>query len=290
MKLVFYFFSPRIVMLQLLFLAAIPLFAQESGYSLSAIAPQDEISVLKQQHNNDTVPAYYYRINGAYLKTYWHDFKHVATAPVHWKGRQWGKFAAIAGATGLVMLTLDEPVQQIMIHNQEEALKTSSEIFYPLGNRFPPLLLTGMYVTSLITNNRRMEHATLSVAKSLAISTVFYTASKSLIRRQRPTRTEDPYDFVPPFTNKGYTSFPSGHTNTAFAVATAFSLEYNDKKWVPWIAYSLATLTAVSRVYDNRHWFSDIIIGASVGHFVTKAIYRQEYKRRAAGKIDLKGL
>jgi membrane-associated phospholipid phosphatase len=280
-KLVINSLSPRILLVQLLLVTSLSLFAQENSDSVANITPLN--------NKTDTIPGYYYRVNGAYLKTYWQDFKHVAAAPVRWKGRQWGKFAAVVSATGLVMLTLDEPVQQMMMRNQKEAFKSASDVFYPLGNRFPPLLLSGMYLTSLITKNRRMEHASLSVAKSLAISTAFYTASKSIIRRQRPTRTEDPYDFVAPFSKKGYTSFPSGHTNTAFAVATAFALEYNDKKWVPWVAYSLATLTAVSRVYDNRHWFSDIIIGASVGHFVTKAIYRQEYKRRAAGKINVKG-
>lgn len=238
----------------------------------------------------DSIPGYYYRINGTYLKSFWTDFKYVAVAPLHWKGQEWAKFGAIVGASGLSMLVLDKPNQKMMLRNQNGTLNEASDFLYPLGNRFPPLLLVGMYATSVLTHNRRWEHATLSVAKSLAIATVFYTASKSVIRRQRPTRTDDPYDFVSPFSKKGYTSFPSGHTNTAFAVATAFSLEYNDKKWVPWVAYTLASLTSISRMYDNRHWFSDVIIGASIGHFVTKLVYKQEYKRRAAGRINLKGI
>jgi membrane-associated phospholipid phosphatase len=275
------------------FLSALQATAQEVSDSASATAPlqaTDTSKSIKNAKFADSIPGHYYRINGKYLKTYWDDFKYVATSPVRWKGRQWAKFAAITGATGIIMLTLDEPAQKMMLRNQNGTFKAASEVLYPLGNRFPPLMLAGLYATSLITHNRRLEHATLSVAKSLAISTVFYTSSKSVIRRQRPTRTEDPYDFVAPFTKKGYTSFPSGHTNTAFAVATAFALEYNDKKWVPWVAYSLATLTSISRLYDNRHWFSDVVIGASIGHFVTKAVYRQEYKRRAAGKINLKGV
>jgi membrane-associated phospholipid phosphatase len=278
-----------VVLLQVLFI--LPLNAQEGTDSTSVAAPSqttDTPIIPYPTISADTVPGHYYRVNGAYLKSYWTDFKHVATGPLHWKGRQWAKFAAITGATGIIMLTLDEPAQKMMLRNQNGTFNEASDLLYPLGNRFPPFMLAGMYITSLITKNRRFEHATLSVAKSLAISTVFYTASKAVIRRQRPTRTEDPYDFVSPFSKKGYTSFPSGHTNTAFAVATAFALEYNEKKWVPWVAYSLASLTSISRMYDNRHWFSDVIIGASIGHFVTKMVYKQEYKRRAAGKIDLK--
>lgn len=280
-----------ILVVLLYLICGTPLYGQEredAEFIREAPAQARTAITMQTTLSGDTVQPYYYRVNGTYLKTYWTDFKYVASSPFHWKGRQWAKFAAITGATGVVMLTLDEPFQEMMLRNQSETFESVSEVLYPLGNRVPPLLLTGMYLTSLALKNRRMEHASLSVAKSLAISTLFYTASKSIIRRQRPTRTDDPYDFVPPFTNKGYTSFPSGHTNTAFSVATAISLEYNDKKWVPWVAYTLATLTSVSRMYDNRHWFSDVIIGASIGHFVTKAVYRQEYKRREAKKIDLK--
>jgi membrane-associated phospholipid phosphatase len=278
-------------------LYALPSIAQEVTDSAAVTAPVQSTDTSIDSNTSitsdtkvkpDSVPGHYYRVNGAYLKTYLTDFKSVATAPLHWKGRQWAKFAAITGATGIIMLTLDEPGQKMMLRNQTGTLSKASEVLYPLGNRFPPLMLAGMYLTSVVTKNRRFEHATLSVAKSLAISTVFYTASKAVIRRQRPTRTDDPYDFVSPFSKKGYTSFPSGHTNTAFAVATAFALEYDDKKWVPWVAYTLASLTSISRMYDNRHWFSDVIIGASIGHFVTKMVYKQEYKRRAAGKINLK--
>ncbi|MCU7547669.1 phosphatase PAP2 family protein [Chitinophagaceae bacterium LB-8] len=281
------------LLLFLQFFSALPSTAQESSDSAFVAPPgqgMDTVIKLNDAKSKDSVPGYYYRINGTYLKSYWTDFKYAATTPLHWKGRDWAKFATIIGGTGIIMLTLDEPVQEMMLRNQNEVFDKASEILYPLGNRFPPFLLAGMYATSIITHNRRMEHASLSVAKSLAISTVFYIAAKSVIRRQRPTRTDDPFDFAPPFTGEEYTSFPSGHTNTAFAVATAFSLEYNNKKWVPWVAYALASLTAISRLYDNRHWLSDIVIGASIGHFVTKAVYKQEYKRRAAGKINLKGV
>ena len=273
--------------------SALQVTAQEVTDSASAPAPLDAADTSKSTDYTmpaDTIPGHYYRINGKYLKTYWDDFKYVATAPLHWKGREWTKFAAITGATGIIMLTLDKPAQKMMLRNQNGMFKAASEVLYPLGNRFPPFMLAGLYATSIITHNRRLEHATLSVAKSLALATVFYTSSKAVIRRQRPTRTDDPYFFVSPFSKKGYTSFPSGHTNTAFAVATAFALEYKDKKWVPWVSYTLATLTSISRMYDNRHWFSDVVIGASIGHFVTKMVYKQEYKRRAAGKINLKGV
>lgn len=225
-----------------------------------------------------------YRINGAYLKTYWSDFKGVASAPFRWRGKEWAKFAAIAGATGILYATADKPIREMIQRNRNEFLSSASEVVYPLGNRFPPVLISGMYLAGVITKNRKLEHSSLNIAKSLAISTLFYTASKSVIRRQRPTRTDDPHLFAAPFSGDGYTSFPSGHANTAFSVATAFAHEYKGHKWVPWVAYSLATLTALGRMYQDRHWSSDVLIGSAMGHFITKTIYRLERERKVVKK------
>ena len=225
-----------------------------------------------------------YRINGRYLKAYWLDIKGVASSPFRWRDKDWAKFGAIAGTTAILFFAADKPVRETILSNQNEFSNSVAEVAYPLGNRFPPLLISGMYLTGVILKDRKMEHSSLSIAKSLAVSTLFYTASKSLIRRQRPTRTDDPYLFAAPFSGKGYTSFPSGHANTAFSVATAFALEYEHKKWVPWVSYSLATLTAISRMYQDRHWASDVLIGSAMGHFITRTIYKLERDRSVVKK------
>ena len=76
-----------------------------------------------------------------------------------------------------------------------------------------------------------------------------------------------------------YRSFPSGHTLAAFAAAAAVSSETSD--WWPntrWIIgpalFSGATLTGVSRMYDNRHWASDVLVGAGIGTFAGLKVVR----------------
>ena len=58
-------------------------------------------------------------------------------------------------------------------------------------------------------------------------------------------------------------SFPSGHTATAFLGAELVRLEYG--AWAGAGAYTVATLTAVMRVYNNWHWFNDLLGGAAIG-------------------------
>ena len=221
-----------------------------------------------------------YRFNGRYLKSYWLDFKEVITGPARWKGKDWKTLGVIAGTGTLLLVFADSEVRSWTLNNQKEALQSATKIVEPFGNRLPPVLITGMYLTGLITGNRKLEHSSLSIARAVIISTGLYTATKSIIRRQRPVRTDDPYLFSWPFSSVGYTSFPSGHSNTVFAVATAFALEYKEHKWVPWVVYPIATLTAIARIYENRHWTSDVLVGASFGHFITRAVYRAEEKRK----------
>jgi membrane-associated phospholipid phosphatase len=47
---------------------------------------------------------------------------------------------------------------------------------------------------------------------------------------------------------------------------------YKNKKWVPPVAYSLATLVGLSRIYDNAHWGSDVLAGAAIGFLSAKAM------------------
>ena len=69
-------------------------------------------------------------------------------------------------------------------------------------------------------------------------------------------------------------SFPSGHTATAFMTATMLNKEYGYKS--PWIgvgAYSVATATGLMRMANNKHWLSDVMVGAGIGIMATEFGY-----------------
>ena len=69
-------------------------------------------------------------------------------------------------------------------------------------------------------------------------------------------------------------SFPSGHTQTAFVAAEFLYQEYKDKSiWISIGGYSVATFVGVARVYNNKHWVSDVVAGAGIGILSTKAVY-----------------
>ena len=70
------------------------------------------------------------------------------------------------------------------------------------------------------------------------------------------------------------TSFPSGHTATAFMGAEFLYQEYKDvSMWYGISGYLAATGTGFLRISNNKHWFTDVITGAGVGILSTKLAY-----------------
>lgn len=69
-------------------------------------------------------------------------------------------------------------------------------------------------------------------------------------------------------------SFPSGHTATAFMGAELLRREYWDvSPWIGVAGYAVAAGTGFFRMYNNRHWLTDVIAGAGIGILSVQAAY-----------------
>ena len=86
-----------------------------------------------------------------------------------------------------------------------------------------------------------------------------------------------------------YNSFPSGHTAQAFAAATFLSEEYKGRfKWMPYAAYGMASGVGLLRMANNRHYISDVLLGAGLGILSMKVAYwTHQYKwgKRREGRM-----
>ncbi|WP_133177763.1 phosphatase PAP2 family protein [Chitinophaga parva] len=228
-----------------------------------------------------------YRINSTYFLSIWQDLKYTVARPAHWEKKNWLQFGAVAAGTG-VLLGADHSIKQFMMHNQTVTTTHITNQVEPWGNAYAPYLIGVGYLTGVVLHDRKLESGSLMAAKSLVISTAIYTAIKSVVRRGRPTYYDGNVNFRPPFSSDKYhTSFPSGHSNTVMTVATALAELYGkDYPWVPYVAYSVAGLTGITRMYENRHWSSDILVGMALGHFVTQSVFR--HYREREHKLALK--
>ncbi|MCG2613798.1 phosphatase PAP2 family protein [Terrimonas sp. NA20] len=84
-------------------------------------------------------------------------------------------------------------------------------------------------------------------------------------------------------------SFPSGHTAQAFATATFLSMEYKDRwPWMPYAAYGMASSVGMMRMANNRHYISDVLLGAGIGILAMKASYwthQYKWNRKKRGEM-----
>lgn len=104
-------------------------------------------------------------------------------------------------------------------------------------------------------------------------------AVKVAVGRNRPYNGNDS-DSYRPFhnTKTSGTSFPSGHASVSFAFASVVADEYDDWR-VDGLSYGAATAVSISRIYQDRHWLSDIVGGAAIGIGIGKWARRREATR-----------
>lgn len=106
-----------------------------------------------------------------------------------------------------------------------------------------------------------MRMAGWQCATGLAATAVLATGIKLAARRERPYTTYK--DIIPYRYDLSY-SMPSGHTSTAFSVATSLSLQL-PKWYVIAPAMLWAGSVGYSRLYLGMHYPSDVFVAAIVG-------------------------
>jgi membrane-associated phospholipid phosphatase len=108
---------------------------------------------------------------------------------------------------------------------------------------------------------------------------------KRLFGRERPSgASRAGGKWHGPALSTPFDSFPSGHSTTAFTVATVLTDMNEDKPWIGYVVYPLAGAVAVSRITERKHWASDIIVGALLGTYGTKVIM---YTIRSSSMISV---
>ncbi len=72
-----------------------------------------------------------------------------------------------------------------------------------------------------------------------------------------------------------YLSFPSGHTANAFTGASLLDREFSSvSPWIPLGGYAMATSTGILRMTNDKHWLSDVLVGAGIGLLSTEIAYQ----------------
>jgi len=124
----------------------------------------------------------------------------------------------------------------------------------------PAVAVLGLNIAGVRGKNNLVD-ATFLYGISSGIANSIVVPLKRFAKEQRP----DGSDAL---------SFPSGHTTTAFVSAEFLRQEYKDvSPWIGAAGYGCAVLTGYLRMYNNKHWFSDVVAGAGIGILSTRVTY-----------------
>jgi PAP2 superfamily protein len=167
-------------------------------------------------------------------------------------------------------MPFDDRIRMGALKNQNKTFDKISFATEKFGDPIYGTILSGvLYGSGLIIGDDYTRQTGQMLAEAMLFNGLISTGAKMMFNRSRPFTNEGSYEleFFEFESDFEETSLPSGHTSTAFTVATVLSQRI-DNIYASIALYSMASLTALQRVYVDKHWFSDTILGAALGTVV----------------------
>jgi membrane-associated phospholipid phosphatase len=176
----------------------------------------------------------------------------------------------------------DEDIRQGVQKQYHGWKKVYLDITNELGHPVYALAGAGsIYGISLLTDNQKFQDAAFTSVVTIVTTVVMVVGIKALVGRARPHQGEGPHHFRPlSFKNS---SFPSGHTSTAFSLVTPWVVYYPNI-----LTYSLLALptgTAFARIAKDKHWFTDVVAGGLIGG-LTAYLFAESNKDERKELVD----
>ena len=241
---------------------------------------ENKVSHVKD--NNTTASAYNDSTKFTF-KNYFtllgNDFKQQVTFPFHANKKAWKKVAIFAGVTAGLAFT-DEAGSDFFAHlaNRNKGIASTSNFITSFGGLYEVYTIAALTTYGFIFKNEKIKSTAFLATQAYITAGAIQSLGKYLSKRQRPnyinpqTNIADP-KFHGPFYKfpkqtsglSSYSSFPSGHTTVAFAAATVYAMEYRHHPWIPVVSYTFATMVGISRLTENKHWPTDVLMGAALG-------------------------
>lgn len=186
-------------------------------------------------------------------------------APAKFSTREWLYTAGLFSGTYLTM-HFDKDIKKMLGRN---TIKTINGDFWDVPTYYGFIQYSNSaaiagYTIGLLTGYDELRNVSRVLFESLSYSGLLVMSARILAGRERPYSGKGPWKFTGITLDNEVQSFPSGHSTVAFAISTAIA-EYYDNNWLRVGFYGMALLTAYSRVLNNQHWFSDVIIGSAIG-------------------------
>ena len=241
--------------------------------------------LLAQEHD--------YYINKEFIFEGLRNTRDVYTSPLSWDSSDWLKAGIFAGAA-VLFYAYDRQLQDFVQDHRSNVLGSLTDVTNYLGNGYVVLPAEALlYCYGALAKDEKARRISLEMLESFAVVGVTVNGIKFLAHRHRPSASDSPDIWDGPSFSSHNISFPSGHASIAFSWATVLAEEFKDKPVVGIVSYALAACTSFARVYNNKHWVSDVFVGAALSHFITKkivALHTESDGRNVSVNPTMKGI
>ena len=209
----------------------------------------------------------------------------VFTAPAHFDSKDWLIASSTLGLTAASFL-IDKDIKAFALKKKGvfgDNLFKIDDIYHI---EFVAASIAALYIYGVAAKDQDVRNLGLRLTEATAYASSITLLGKFLIGRERPATTNDALNFDPPNTSWQFISLPSGHTTLSFAYSTVMASAYNNFIWkFSW--YTLAALVGAARIYNNAHWFSDVLLGGAIGYFVGEFVNNHHTNQKEIGPVPL---
>jgi membrane-associated phospholipid phosphatase len=206
-----------------------------------------------------------------FFKNILHDQKAIWTAPLHLErsDMKW----VVPSTIGFMALVTTDRITGDEIFESNGQVKASNGVSYAGSVYSLAAVATTFYLVGREKDNYRARETGLLSAEAMVDSVIVEGVLKGITQRARPADGHERSEFF-----DGGSSFPSGHSTQAWAVATVIANEYKHKPAVQIAAYGIASAVSVARVTAHKHYISDVVAGSALGYGIGRFVFKAHHR------------
>jgi len=187
---------------------------------------------------------------------------------------------ATAGAVGLTYC-FDDNTRTKVAGVKGKGLDRATDVGSLVGNPFVHIgVAAAVYTGGVAAGSEKYRTLGEMLGESVILANAAAFILQEGIGRSRPFKTGDKGSFKPFSFTTDYDSMPSMHTASSFAMASVVA-RTSENFSVKLLSYSAATFVGFSRIYQDKHWASDVLLGAAIGELCGRVVTHYHATKKA---------